>query len=272
MIEGLMTIDDVKELQFFKLPKIFFRDPNYMAMKTDSKVAYTFLLDLLALSVKNKWANEHNQAFVKLSRTKLKDLLGIKGNQKVANIMKELVEFGLIDNKRVGLNRCNEIYIRNIELLGAEVEKLHVVEASFVPELQAAPLKANVPAPLTDLKVHGIDEMNEIESLLEGQVHMADLRQKYDPRLVDEVGESIIEMFFNTSTSIGQQDKPMAFMRRIIRKLEMYHIEYVIDQFKLITSKTPIHNVKKYLQTLIYNSIYEANAKMVGNISYHMAY
>lgn len=39
------------------------------------------------------------------------DLLNIKGSQKAAQVMKELVDYGLVANKRIGLTRCNEIYL-----------------------------------------------------------------------------------------------------------------------------------------------------------------
>ncbi|HHX62042.1 MAG TPA: hypothetical protein GX707_15240 [Epulopiscium sp.] len=42
-------------------------------------------------------------------------LLHIKGTQKASQVMKELVDYELIIYKKVGLTKCNEIYIYSLE-------------------------------------------------------------------------------------------------------------------------------------------------------------
>ena len=107
----LITINDVISTEHFLMPKAFFKCPDYQQMKNESKVAYMLMLDLLPTSVENKWANKHDEVYVKLSRSRLMELLNIKGTQKAAQIMKELSAYGLIFYKRVGLSKCNEIYL-----------------------------------------------------------------------------------------------------------------------------------------------------------------
>lgn len=53
--------------------------------------------------------------FVRLSRGKLMDLLNIAGSQKVALVMRELVDCRLIVDKKVGLSKCSEIYLYRLE-------------------------------------------------------------------------------------------------------------------------------------------------------------
>lgn len=107
----LITTDYLNQIQFYQMPKAFFNNPCYMPMKIESKVAYTIIRDLLPLSVQNGWVNENNEIYVKLSQQKLMLKLGIKGTQKMNQVMKELQQNELIVYKQVGLNKCNEIYI-----------------------------------------------------------------------------------------------------------------------------------------------------------------
>ncbi|HDI3019210.1 TPA: replication initiator protein A [Clostridium botulinum] len=106
-----IKVSDLNKTLFYQLPKAFFYNPLYMDMKNESKIAYSILRDLLELSIKNNWINENDEVYVKSSRTKLMQYLNIKGSQKMAEVMKELIKRGLIIERQVGLKKCNEIYV-----------------------------------------------------------------------------------------------------------------------------------------------------------------
>lgn len=300
-MQKLITKDYVKQVQFYQMPKDFFQNPTYVAMRIESKVAYMLLLDLLPLSIKNNWVNKKGQVFVKLSRTKLMALLNIKGTQKIAQVMKELVDYKLIVNKKMGLTKCNEIYLYPLE--GEDMEKKsHKPQPSpgkqACPDLKldqlpkaADPTIATSKKPLetkpkqiesqgdsktkTALPTASLDleaAKSEVRDLLKNQIHIEDLKQRYNPDFVNEIANNIGEMFTNTKTRIGNQDKPMHIVQDVIRKLKMYHIEHVIDQFMEVAANTVIFNFKRYIQSMIYNAIFEANTKMVGHIRYHFGY
>lgn len=293
MMTQVMTKDYVNQIQFYQMPKSFFHSPKYMSMGSESKLAYMLLLDLLPLSIKNNWVNDNNEVFVKLSREKLMALLNIKGTQKAAKVMKELVDSKLIIYKKIGLTKCNEIYLYPVEgsgrkepdsqiptpqdydLTQQKPQETQSLEASNTGIRQAIDL----PIPTDQLVPHQLSpaeslqaDIDEVEALLEDQIHIGDLKQKYDPGFVEEIGNNICEMFLNTSTPIGKQEKPMIIMRGVIRKLKMHHIEHVIDQFIEASAKIKIFNHKKYIQTMIYNSIYEAQTRVIWHIGHHFGY
>lgn len=268
IMKRLFTPDDVINEQFYKMPRRFFSHPKYMPMRCESKLAYMLIQDLLPLSVQNGWVNENNEVYVKLSRTKLMDLLHIKGTQKAAQVMKELVDYGLIVNKRVGLTRCNEIYVYVTETPQPPQKGPKDHEPNNAQDQASEPSEPANSQPRTSLE-EDIEEVNEI---LESQIHIEDLKQKYDPDFVEEIGYNIREMFLNESTRIGHQNKPMVIMRSVIRKLKMHHIEHVIDQFRQVSAKSEIVNPKGYIQTMIYNSLYEANSRTLNHIRYNFGY
>ena len=301
-MKNLITKDYVSQIQFYQMPKAFFQNPNYMAMRIESRVAYMLLLDLLPLSIKNNWVNKKDQVFVKLSRTKLMALLNIKGTQKIAQVMKELVDYKLIVNKKIGLTKCNEIYLYPIDApslkkKGPSPENIPTAEACprskgheaqeiALPKITAAkkPLEVrpkhtrDQEAPQANIAQSVVkpatleDDQSEVQDLLKNQIHIEDLKQRYNPDFVDEICNNICEMFTSTSTRIGKQDKPMHIIQAAIRKLKMYHIEHVIDQFMEVSAKTVVFNPKRYIQSMIYNSIFEASSRMAGHIRYHFGY
>jgi len=108
---NIITVEHINKTKFYQLPKAFFHNPKYIDMKNETKIAYALLRDLLELSIKNNWINSNNEVYVKLSRVKLMQRLNIKGTATMTKIIKELKDYELIVERRVGLNKVNEIYV-----------------------------------------------------------------------------------------------------------------------------------------------------------------
>lgn len=107
---NIITLEHMNSNIFYQLPKAFMHNPKYMFMKSDSKIAYSLLRDLLSLSIKNGWVNELNQPFVRISREKLMIRLQC-AKQKITQIMNELKDHELIVETTVGQGKTNIIYV-----------------------------------------------------------------------------------------------------------------------------------------------------------------
>lgn len=95
-------------MMYYKIPKKIIQDEKYSELKVESILAYSILLDLHEdCSI----ADLDGKRYVEISREDLKILLKIKGNQKIAQVMKQLSDFKLIEEKNQGLNKLNRIYI-----------------------------------------------------------------------------------------------------------------------------------------------------------------
>ena len=114
-MNSIMTRNDVNEMDFYEMPRAFFEDPRYMSMRSESKIAYMLMYNLLPLSLERNQVNQNGELYVKFSRDTLMRELNIKGTQKAAQVMKELVDHELIVCKRVGLTQCNEIYLYGLD-------------------------------------------------------------------------------------------------------------------------------------------------------------
>ncbi|MDO4536276.1 MAG: replication initiator protein A [Clostridium perfringens] len=106
--------DNFKVSNFYRFPKALM-SKRYDSLMLESKVAYSFLLDMVSLSIENDWVNEEGDVFVKIRRKELMKKLGIKGSQKMTKIMEELKSFGLVVEEKVGLGRCNKIFLYDLE-------------------------------------------------------------------------------------------------------------------------------------------------------------
>ena len=301
-MSNIMTKEDVKIIQFYQMPKVFFGVSKYAAMKNESKLAYMLLQDLLPLSIENNWVNKKGEVFVKLSRTKLMSLLNIKGTQKIAQVMKELVEIGLIIYKQVGLSKCNEIYICR-PFIDEPVDKKEALEPTNTkkceinsscddninpPEISnsnTSPCETQTHIKTNSIKINynktntnqsiNPDDETDLEGLYErfgDQLHLDHLVQYYDSGMVEEIVINICDMYMNKTTHIKGQDMPRAVVRGVIDKLKMHHIEHVMDQFLNASAQYEIRHTKRYLQTLIYNSVFEASSKIRGRVRHDMGY
>lgn len=124
----VITVQDFNRTNFYQLPKAFFYHEKYTGMRNEGKIAYALLRNLLTLSIQKGWVNEKGEIYVKLSREKLMKYLNIKGSQKMSQVMQELLDKELIVEKRLGLNRCNEIYLCYPEELNAEYKDSELLD------------------------------------------------------------------------------------------------------------------------------------------------
>jgi hypothetical protein len=74
---------------------------------------------------------------------------------------------------------------------------------------------------------------------------------------VDELVELIVEVMMmpdKWSVRIAGEDKPVALVKNRFMKLTYSHIEYV--RFSLQKNTTKVGNIKAYLLTTLYNSLF----------------
>ena len=122
------TIEENYKERFFRLPKVFFTNPNYMNLKNVSKIAYAILQDRLQLSIKNKWVDDVGRIYFVYTDKKLMEILNISKNH-VTTVKKELKNAGLLIQKRQGLNRPNISYLLKPEITNEDIYKIETSES-----------------------------------------------------------------------------------------------------------------------------------------------
>ena len=103
------NISEINNSYFYQIPKWLFTE-QYINSSADMKIVYSLLRDRTQLSIKNKWIDENGDVFIQFTRNELQKMIGC-GKQKIAKIMKELHDFGLIEEKKLGIGFINRIYL-----------------------------------------------------------------------------------------------------------------------------------------------------------------
>lgn len=105
-----ISIQEFEQERFYKLYKFLFEDNYFRKLSDSSKIAYCMFRDRFELSKVNNWIDENGNVYLIFTTKDLCELLNC-GTQKVTKIKKELEDFNLLEQERIGLNKPNKIYI-----------------------------------------------------------------------------------------------------------------------------------------------------------------
>ena len=122
--------DDSEQYSFYRIPKLLFTEEYFSSLSCEAKVLYGLMLDRMSLSLKNKWFDEQNRAYIIFTIEDVMELLNCK-SQKAVKIMKELDAeegIGLIEKIRQGFGKPNIIYVKNFMIKEAEEQQQQVQE------------------------------------------------------------------------------------------------------------------------------------------------
>ena len=212
---NIITLEHMNSNIFYQLPKAFMHNPKYMFMKSDSKIAYSLLRDLLSLSIKNGWVNELNQPFVRISREKLMIRLQC-AKQKITQIMNELKDHELIVETTVGQGKTNIIYV-------------------CIPD---------------DLKDMVYDEDELLEKLTEEELKEIGISQKYENQTSGQTIENT--KTFENQTSRSMKIKRLKVR---ISNLKKYENQTHIDTNSIDTNLSETnHNNNNYNKVVVVNN------------------
>ena len=112
-------------LSFYRIPKLLFTNDFFKGLSTDAKVLYGLMLDRMSLSIKNKWIDAENRAFIYFSVEDTMEMLNCKKNKAIDTI-KELdseTGLGLIEKKRQGQGKPAIIYVKTFILEENEADQ-----------------------------------------------------------------------------------------------------------------------------------------------------
>lgn len=98
---------------YFTIPKALETNPRYASLSIEARYLYARMRDTLKLSIKNNWRDKLG-VYIKMARSTIAQILG-KSLPTVRKIIKELRDAGLIYDLRMGLTRCNRIYVKLLD-------------------------------------------------------------------------------------------------------------------------------------------------------------
>ena len=113
MIFKPYKINECFEHTFYQIPKELFNNDNYKELNSDSILLYGLLLDRLSVSMKNKWIDEDGNIFLIFTRKEAQEKLRLS-DKIVTKAFKQLAEYKLIYEKKLGKRKTNIIYVGKI--------------------------------------------------------------------------------------------------------------------------------------------------------------
>ena len=165
-----MHINEVKNNAFYQFPQWLLKEEPYRNLGDKAKLMYMLLFDRRTLSIKNKWYDDDGQIYMYFTIEQFMQELNCS-NKAVVKAKKELVEVGLLEEVRQGVNKPNRLYINgSVESTRQEVNKVHA------GSVESTRQEVN--------KVHGINtnNINTNISILSNQQQeeVDEIRKSYD--------------------------------------------------------------------------------------------
>lgn len=128
-MNNYVTIYEEYRHKFFQLPKVFFTNEKYLNISNNAKIAWAILRDRSSLSRKNEWFDKDNGRIYFIYKNKeLMDILNIKSETTLTKIKKELKDSNLIEEKRMGFNKPNKIYLIYPEITESDMYEIDNLE------------------------------------------------------------------------------------------------------------------------------------------------
>lgn len=129
------NINDITRETFYQLPKVFFsKHSKYEKMSLTASVAFSFLKDRFNYSIKNNWVDENGDIYFIFTNQELGETLKVKSKQTVVKIKKELESYGLLEQKRMGVNRPNRLYLLQPEVTATDVYEIQHAHVEKTPQ------------------------------------------------------------------------------------------------------------------------------------------
>jgi hypothetical protein len=261
---------------FYRIPKELFDNPEFADVSTLAKVLYGIFLDRTSLSRKKGWIDEKGHLYIVFTIRQIMDCLKI-GNKYAEKLLSELEDKAhLIERVRQGFGRPNLIYVKDFSArIDAEGHFRKCLKDISRDVPQTHQEMSNEQTTNTDMSETDKSETELLHREDGGKGRNADqrIRKAYEdhfdetacfPWLAKEYPdekEQLMELrnlLVDTCCSrkkeimIGGELIPIKLVRSRFMKLDLYHIQYVIEALKENTEK--IRNMKAYLLTLLYNA------------------
>lgn len=117
--------DKIEQNIYYRIPKILFESSVFDVLSIDAKYLYSFMLDRVSLSNKNKWIDSDGRVYIIYTVKQVCEILNC-GKDKASKLLAELDSkkgIGLIERVRRGLCNPDIIYVKDIVVQKDYVDK-----------------------------------------------------------------------------------------------------------------------------------------------------
>ena len=80
---------EAEQFSFYRVPRLLIKDERFKKLSSDAKLLYGLMLDRMSLSIKNKWFDDNNRAYIIYTINSIMEDLGC-GKEKAVKVLAEL--------------------------------------------------------------------------------------------------------------------------------------------------------------------------------------
>jgi hypothetical protein len=106
---------ELEKHEYYKFLKFLRKLEPYRSMSVDAKYIYTLMLDRMGLSIKNGWHDTDGKAYIYFTRQEIEFDLNCS-SQKSTAVIRELIKYELLEEKRQGINKPNKLFLKQIDI------------------------------------------------------------------------------------------------------------------------------------------------------------
>ena len=295
-------------LAFYRIPKLLFTNAYFSGLDALAKTLYGLMLDRMSLSLKNKWFDELQRAYIYFAQQEAAEMLGC-GEDKIRCLFKSLEEYGLIERKKQGQGKPTKIYLKNfasreneevqtlekpssgtnmeisdpgnIGVKTTEISESRPREIRVLDHGKSDPNYNNtsntnlitITNHISSMKTDLNDEYNAYAEIIRENLAVDTMLERFpqDAEIIVGIYDLVLETVLCQKPSIwiSKNEYPTNLVKSKFLKLNNMHLEYVMGCMKENTTK--VRNIKNYLLAALFNAPSTMSSYFQSELSHDMA-
>ena len=273
--------DQSQQFAFYRIPKVLLTAARVQGISTEGQVVYGLLLDRVSLSRDNGWIDEEGRVYIIFTLTSIREAMNCSEKSAI-KYLSELEEFGLIERIKQGLGKPALIYVKNfldqqnLQVKACKDYRSGTVKVTGQDLYNLQPNNTNnnnTEYSDTYPILSGDEERMGYEAYLREQLEISVLtsRYPYDSDMIEGILELMLDILCSRRKMIriAGDDKPANVVKGRFMKLNMGHIEYVMDCVRENTTK--VRSIKQYLLAALYNAPATMDGYYRAEVNHDMA-
>ena len=248
------------EKKFLMLPALLIYGELYRSLDSGAKIAWTILNDRANLSKKNGWYDEKGNVYFVYTNQELMNLVNVS-EPTIVKIKKELISYGLLEQKRMGRGKANLLYIYEpvasksdaqnlieIEDVGNTLEFQNLknlssrTENNLVQELKK--IKPNN-TKNNNINFNNIESVNESERAISNRLKKEELLTDYSQMGISSI---VTDALFRAIRDVNQISYILGVLFKA--KKEVYNFTGILILLEELTEEENITLAKTLLRVL----------------------
>ena len=250
------------EKKFLMLPALLIYGELYRSLDSGAKIAWTILNDRANLSKKNGWYDEEGNVYFVFTNQELMNLVNVS-EPTIVKIKKELISYGLLDQKRMGRGKANLLYIYEpvasksdaqnlieIEDVGNTLEFQNLknlssrTENNLVQELKK--IKPNN-TKNNNINLNNIESVNESERAISNRLKKEELLTDYSQMGISSI---VTDALFRAIRDVNQISYILGVLFKAKKEVSNFTgtlilLEELTDEENITLAKTLLRVLKK---------------------------